>query len=258
MINSKNYIVVIKVFLFIQTFVFLFSCANKKNYVTKITAQKIEVNNSSIENDSIIAFIAPFKQKIESEMEVPLSLLEETLDKKGEWQTNIGNWMASACLEMGNEIFEKRTQKKIDGVILNNGGIRAILPKGLVKVKNIFEIMPFENQLVVVAIKGEALYSFANYLIEEKKPHPISGFTLFYDKEKKCSKITINETLINKDELYYIATSDYLLNGGDNMTFFQNNKEVVTLDYKIRNVLIDYCKRYKSLPIFIDKRIFFE
>jgi len=33
-----------------------------------------------------------------------------------------------------------------------------------------------------------------------------------------------------------------LVNGGDNIVFFQKNTRLFDLDYKIRNVLIDYFK----------------
>jgi 2',3'-cyclic-nucleotide 2'-phosphodiesterase (5'-nucleotidase family) len=37
--------------------------------------------------------------------------------------------------------------------LLNNGGIRAILPLGNVTTRTAFQIMPFENTMVVIALK---------------------------------------------------------------------------------------------------------
>ena len=57
----------------------------------------------------------------------------------------------------------------------------------------------------------------------------------------------------NKDKeldlnaIYYVATSDYLANGGDNMRFFLTNEGVFDLDYKIRNILIDYFKEVNTV-----------
>jgi 2',3'-cyclic-nucleotide 2'-phosphodiesterase (5'-nucleotidase family) len=62
--------------------------------------------------------------------------------------------MADVVLQYGNKVFEKRENKSISICILNNGGIRAILPKGNVTFEMAFEIMPFENSLVVIALRG--------------------------------------------------------------------------------------------------------
>jgi hypothetical protein len=59
-------------------------------------------------------------------------------------------------------------------------------------------------------------------------------------------------------KIYYVATSDYLSNGGDNMTFFLKNEGTFDLDYKIRNVLIDYFKEIDTLSVSTEKRIFIE
>ena len=61
--------------------------------------------------------------------------------------------------------------------IFNHGGIRSIIPKGNVTTRTAFEIMPFENSVVVIALKGEQILEMVNYIITDKKPHPLSGIT---------------------------------------------------------------------------------
>ena len=53
--------------------------------------------------------------------------------------------------------------------MLNHGGIRTIIPKGNVTAKLAFEIMPFENSAIVVALKGVQILEIVNYIISEKK-----------------------------------------------------------------------------------------
>ena len=43
-----------------------------------------------------------------------------------------------------------------DIVLLNNGGIRSIISKGPISEKTAFELMPFENSIVVVKLKGSS------------------------------------------------------------------------------------------------------
>jgi 2',3'-cyclic-nucleotide 2'-phosphodiesterase (5'-nucleotidase family) len=57
----------------------------------------------------------------------------------------------------------------------------------------------------------------------------------------------IQDKELDLNATYYIATSDYLANGGDNMRFFLTNEGVFDLDYKIRNMLIDYFKEVSTV-----------
>ena len=50
-------------------------------------------------------------------------------------------------------------------------------------------------------------------------------------------------------------TSDYLVNGGDNMLFFKKNVVKYDLEYKLRNIIIDYFKENKIITANKDIRI---
>ena len=69
----------------------------------------------------------------------------------------------------------KRENKNIDICLLNHGGIRAVIPKGDVTTRTAFEVMPFENSLFVVGLKGTQIRAMGTYLLAEKKPHPLYG-----------------------------------------------------------------------------------
>ena len=60
------------------------------------------------------------------------------------------------------------------------------------------------------------------------------------------------------NKIYYVATNDYLANGGDNMTFFTKNTQKYKTDYKIRNLLIDYFQVVKEISFAKDERIIIE
>ncbi|HJY12653.1 MAG TPA: hypothetical protein VJ304_07680, partial [Flavobacterium sp.] len=57
------------------------------------------------------------------------------------------------------------------------------------------------------------------------------------------------------NKTYYVVTNDYLANGGDNMNFFLKATDKFDLNYKIRNVLIDYFKEVDTIPVKTDVRI---
>ena len=144
--------------------------------------------------------------------------------------------------------------KNIDFILLNHGGIRSMISKGDITVRTAYKVMPFENSVVVCELEGRHVYELINYLILNKKAHPISGINIVLDKNYNLLDAKINGKSIDKNKIYSVATSDYLLNGGDKMIFFEKSKKNIILDYKIRNILIDYFKEVDTVSFKIDNR----
>jgi 2',3'-cyclic-nucleotide 2'-phosphodiesterase (5'-nucleotidase family) len=255
MVNLKKYPAALKQFVLFLTFLLTFGCGTPKYHVTKIEGKEIGVTDKSAAAPAIEAFIKPYRDNIDKDMNVVLAYAPETLDKTGEWQCAIGNMMADASLELSNRVFLKRESKNIDMCLLNYGGIRSIIPKGNVTTRTAFEIMPFENSVIVAELKGEQILEIVNYIISEKKAHPIAGLTFTIAKDKTPKNIIVNEKALENDKTYYVVTSDYLINGGDNMNFFKKSLHNYDLDYKLRNVLIDYFKEKDTIAAPKDIRI---
>ena len=257
MVNLKKYNVFSRDFVLFLTFLLSVSCGTPKNYITKIEGKEIVVTNDHKEVAEIENFIKPYKDYIDTELNIVLAYSPQTLDKTGVWQTPIGNLLADITLQRGNIVFNSRKKKDLDICLLNNGSIRSILPKGNVTLKTAFEIMPFENKAVVVALKGEQILEIVNYIYTEKKPHPIAGIT-FTISINGPNNILIQGKPIENERVYYVITNDYLANGGDKMVFFKKGIATYDLDYKLRNMIIDYFKETKTIPVINDIRISIE
>lgn len=230
-----------------------YSCKEMSN---RIEGSRIEINDSIPANKEIEEFITPYRDNVNKNLDSIISYAPETYSKTdGELNTAIGNLMADAVFSESNPIFNKRTGKNIDFVLLNHGGIRAIISQGNITTRTAYEVMPFENSVVVVALKGKQINELFDYLSKAKRAHPVSKqVELLLDKDFTIKKALVNGKLVLENETYYVATNDYLYNGGDRMTFFQPNDSLYTLDYKIRNVLIDYFKKKDTINPKIDNR----
>lgn len=256
MVKLKKYNRFLKLFVIFLTLLSIFSCSPKNYNLTKIEGKQLPVTEKITETPQIEAFIKPYRDHINKDLDNVLAYCPETLDKStGKWQTTIGNLLADVCIERGNKVFNTREKKNIDLCFLNHGGIRAILPKGNVTTRTAFEIMPFENNLVVLGLKGQQILEMTAYIIKEKKPHPLSGMTFTIAKDNTAKNILIQGKPLDLNKTYYVATNDYLANGGDSMTFFAKNIEKYDLNYKLRNVLIDYFKEVDTIPVPRDIRI---
>ena len=227
------------------------SCEN--NYV--LQGNRIEVNNNVKSDKEIVEFITPYKNKVDSKMDSILAYSPTNYDKKnGLLNTAIGNMMADVALKLSNPVYKARKNRDIDFVLLNHGGIRASISKGDITTRTAYNVMPFENSMVVCELDGETVEELINYLKLSKKAHPISGINIVLDNSYNLIEAKINDKEISKNKIYSVATTDYLLNGGDKMDFFKKSKENTILDYKLRNILIDYFKQIDTLSFQTDNR----
>lgn len=240
-------------FLTIQLFI---ACGTTAVHNTRVEAQKIGIN-ATLSDDSVIdSYIKPYRDSISSRLSTVLAYAPETFDKsKGKWNTTIGNMLAEATFQKADKLLYAKDKLHIDACMLNHGGIRSIIPKGPVTLETAFEVMPFENSVKVVALKGTQIREMAAYIAREGRPHPLAGITITLDANGLPAAIAIQEKPLENEKTYYIATIDYLIGGGDNMAFFATNEGVYDLEYKLRDLYIDYFKEVDTLPVITTQHI---
>ena len=210
-----------------------------------------------ISEDSIInLFIKPFTKEInKSDLNISLAYSPKKYTKKdGELNSTLSNLFADATFQICNPIFNKIFQKNIDIVLLNTGGIRSIISKGEISKKTAYELMPFENQILLLELKGDIIMEMVEYLIRERKSHPIYGLQINLDQNYNLKNLNVNGDKLNINSFYNVATTDYLLKGGDNMNFFAKNSKTFDLKIKMRDVLINYFQNIDTLLLKTDKR----
>ena len=199
---------------------------------------EIEHHNSDVSttnlDSSIWKIIAPYKEILDSDMNEVLCYAKIDL-KKGQPESLLGNWTADLCLEEAQDLF----QDTIDMVLFNNGGLRASLSKGDITKRDIYQLMPFENELVVLSLKLDDVDDLMNYL-NYTGGQP-SAFSEWFNMDKLP---------------FYVLTTDYLANGGDKMRFF-NNKHQNALGLKMRDAIIQYCLEKDTIASQLDNRHFY-
>lgn len=248
--KSKNTNLLYTIFVTTLTLLSLISCKTKSYTNYLVEGKKIEINKNYVPNKSIDTYISPYRNHINKDLDSIISYCPETLDKtKGEYESYLGHFITDAAMEMVSPIFNNKFNKNIDFCFTNNGGIRSIIPQGNITKRTAFEVMPFENSMVVVALKGDKVKELVEFYLKDKKPHPFSGMVIYLNETMKVHSIFINNLPLDLNKTYYVLTNDYVANGGDNMTFFLKNEAVFNLDYKFRNVLIDYFLKHKTIEI---------
>jgi len=245
-----------KHFILFLSILIVSSCKQEGMHLTKIEGKQISINDSLEIDAEIENIIKPYRSHVNKGLDSVISYAVDTYSKSdGELNTAIGNLFADAIFEQANFVFKKRTGKNIDVVLVNHGGIRAIISQGNITTRTAYEIMPFENSLVVAEMTGKTITdSLIYYLSQAKRAHPISGLNLKLNKDFNVDEATIDGKPIEASKVYHVVTNDYLYNGGDRMTFFQTNDSLHVLNYKVRNALLDYFIKKDTIKPVIDDR----
>jgi 2',3'-cyclic-nucleotide 2'-phosphodiesterase (5'-nucleotidase family) len=233
------------------------SCNRRElSLVNQESQQYLISDRSNSEVDSgFVKLLIPYHQELGRIMDQNLVYSTQELTK-GLPESALGDYFADACLKEGNRQLDSLQLAPATCSFFNSGGIRTSLPKGYVKVGNIYELMPFENELVMIELDSIQLDKLTHY-IASKGGSPISGFRLRIDKQQNAKVELLNVSYSEKNKVRLI-TSDYLANGGDNCTFLKESK-FISLNLKVRDGLIrnllELVLKNDSLKVVTDGRI---
>lgn len=216
--------------------------------------KNISINNELKNDEEFVKIIEPYKQKLDAEMNQKISHTNTDLTKQGD-NSNLGNLLADYTLEGGDEWTKAHLKQNVDAALINIGGIRTTIGKGDITLKNLFEVMPFENELIIVKMKGADLPGLFEYYAKTQVNNPVSHLYI-ETKNGQLNKSLVNGKEVDPNKDYYIATSDYLALGGDNMKFFSKG-EAISTGIKLRDLYIDYFKRNPEIISPTDVRLNF-
>lgn len=185
--------------------------------------------------DSVIAF---YRASLEETMEQVLAYSAQVMER-GSPEGLLNNFVADLIMEAGQEIYVPDDGKPIDFTLLNYGGLRTSIPEGPVTRGRIYELMPFENEMVVITLTPEKTATLFEYLAKAEVGMPVSGIHLMVE-ENEVKDVRINDAHFDEGRNYKILTSDYLAGGGDDMVFFLDPVNYELLGKRIRDAIIEY------------------
>ena len=193
--------------------IFLLSSCTSAYKVTKSEGTMVAIDSTWDVNPDAeaVALLAPYKAKVDSIMYRVVGTAEMSMDK-GAPESLLSNLVADVLKGAATQVLGKPA----DMGLMNMGGLRNILSEGEITCGNIYEILPFENSLCVVTLKGSVLKElFA--AIAACKGEGVSGVRLEITKDGKLLDGTIGGKPIDDNKLYTVATIDYLADGNDGM-----------------------------------------
>lgn len=232
--------------------ILLLSSCHSAYEVTKVEGRMQPIDSTWDANPDAdaVALLAPYKAKIDSIMNNVVGTAEMSMDKNAP-ESLLSNLVADVLREAAVQVLGKPA----DMGLVNMGGLRNVLTEGPITCGNIYEILPFENSLCVLTLKGKYLsLLFEN--IAARHGEGVSGVQLKISKEGKLLQAAVAGKPVEDERLYTVATIDYLADGNDGMTALpQAEKRECPDGATLRGLFMDYVKKQTAAGKKITSRI---
>ena len=157
---------------------------------------------------------------------------EKQLEKKRQ-ENALGFFITDAYLEMARQ----KVNPKVDAAFMNSGGIRLPdLPAGAITLGKIYELMPFDNLMVILKLTGRQLKQYLDTLANTEGVIA-SGLTMQI-ANKTAQQVMVAGKPLDLNADYIIAHSDYVVINSNLL----KNIDRTTNGYLLRDAIIDYIR----------------
>ena len=204
---------------------------------TSYKAENIQYSNyriqqNAVESKSLTPVIKPYSDSVNKLMNVVIGYNEKQLEKKRQGNA-LGFFITDAYLEMARQ----KVNAKVDAAFMNSGGIRLPdLPAGAITRGKIYELMPFDNLMVLLKMKGNQLKQYLDTLAATEGVIQ-SGITMQIIN-KTAQQVMVAGKPLDLNAEYFIAHSDYVAMNSNLLKNIDRN----TSGYLLRDAIIDYIR----------------
>ncbi len=244
-----------KKYLFLFVFsLLLIACSSGRWVITNTETQAIPIDATldELADTDLKNYIVPIKEMIDKDMDQVIGYASEKMARHLP-ESLLSNWSADIYLQSASE-FNK---SQIDMAVVNMGSLRTAIEQGDITVGDIFRLMPFENELVILWLKGSEIKKLLDIFAKEGG-QAVAGVSMEI-KDGKAQNSKIQGKAIEDDTLYSIATNDFLAGGNDRMLPLASPEKRIDTHLKIRNILMEYVirntKEGKNIESKLDGRI---
>ena len=210
---------------------------------------RIQAKDYGATDPEVEALIAPYKVQLDEEMNTVIGEIAQEF-RKEQPESRLGNWFADAIYVQTT----KYTGLNIDFAAQNYGGMRIpSIAKGPITKGKVYELMPFDNMVVVLELKGAVVMQLLER-IAGRGGWPISKQLRFEINNEKIENVKIKGNPLDLEKTYLVSLPDYIANGGDKCFFLREQKRTET-GKLVRDALLEYITDCKNNAIIMDAKL---
>lgn len=205
----------------------------------------------NLASDSLIsAHLDTYRDGYNDVMGVSIARVEENL-KLGQPESSFGNLLS--------DVIRFRAARELKTYVhiglINNDSIKLNLNKGQLTLGELFEMMPYDNHLVILTLTGDQVVTLANR-IAELGGEPVSGMRMRIANNRAMG-LLINSETVRSESLYTVATSNYLARGGGGLfpVLTEAKDRMDMSNLLIRDIYREYFQNLRELNPQMDQRI---
>ena len=208
--------------------------------VTKVEGRLVAMDSTwdTRPDSAAVALLLPYVNRVDSAMRHVLGQAAVSMEA-GRPESLLSNLIADVL----REAAAKTLGRPADMGLVNMGGLRSSLTRGDITLENVYEILPFENTLCVMTLKGRVLRQlFENIAV--RRGEGVSGVKLVVSKDGRLLEASVDGQPVDDEQTYTVATLDYLAEGNDGMyALRQAESSVCPPNAALRSLFIDYVER---------------
>ncbi len=234
----------------------------------------IDIKPGKEPDKAVSALVDEYGGRVKAELEEVIGEALVNLEGQGarQQEANLGDLLT--------EILRNETGS--DLAVLNGGGIRADIPQGPIRVRQVRDVLPFDNFPVVLRLSGREIKEVLEQAVSEAGGHggkflQVSGMRFVYRPSAppggRIQEVWIGSGSLDPEGFYTLATNDFLAAGGDGFSVFKKafpdeasgpewkpesgSGRVVLYDRgrTVQEMVIAYIKKQKKVTASTDGRI---
>jgi len=226
----------------------LVACSSQKNSAGTSQQTITLEQQASISDENIASMLDQYRPRYNDMMGEKIAEVSRPISF-GKPESALGNLVADALRFRA----ARETRSFVNLALIGESSFRLNLDEGALTRGEVLEFMPYDNSLVLLKLRGESVYSLSQE-IAGRGGVPVSGLR-FRLEGKIARDVLVNSGIIDPDQHYWLATSSWIANGGEDFKALREYVERVELPLTIRDVYLDYFSNQRTINPETDGRI---
>jgi|AntRauTorckE6833_2_1112554.scaffolds.fasta_scaffold04684_2 2',3'-cyclic-nucleotide 2'-phosphodiesterase (5'-nucleotidase family) len=233
---------------FITLFLFITACSSQKETVIDPEPVLTLEQQAAVEDSVIAAMLDQYRNRYNEMMGEKIAEVVRPLSF-GKPESPLGNLVADALRYRA----ARETRSFINLALIGESSFRLNLEEGELTRGDVMEFMPYDNSLVLLKLRGDSVYSLSQE-IAGRGGVPVSGLR-FRLEGNTARDVLVNSSIIDPDQHYWLATSSWIAEGGDDFIALREPVERIELHLSIRDLYLDYFSNQRTIDPETDGRI---